>query len=129
MKIRFVKFIPVAVILLFICSLFVACGISIRSNQNYSDKHMSSSFKKLSKEYTKEINLIEGQTLTVTYDIKVISGNLNVKFVDPKGIEIVNFDNTESGKKDIKIDQSGTYKIVVIGKDAEGSYDLRWKAL
>ncbi|KNY28323.1 hypothetical protein [Pseudobacteroides cellulosolvens] len=129
MNIRFVKIISTVVILMISFSLFAACGISIRSNQNSANKHMSSSFKKLSKEFTKEIELIQDQTLTVTYDIKVISGSLNVKFVDPKGTEIIAFDKTQNGMKDIKIDQSGTYKIIVIGKDAEGSYDLRWETL
>lgn len=128
MNIRYIKIISIVVVLMITGSLFASCGISVRSSKSTTDKHMSSSFTKLSKEYAKEIKLIEGQTLTVNYNIKVESGNLNITLVDSKGTEIIAFDNTENGKKDIKISQSGTYKIIVTGKDAKGSYDIKWDA-
>lgn len=132
MKIRASRIISAALVLLLAASVLTACefhgGIRLGSSYSSSKKHMSSSFEKLSGKDTKEIKLKEGTALAVTYDIKVESGELRITLISPEGSEVIAFENEQKGKKQIKIEQGGTYKIVVEGKAAKGSYDFRWEA-
>ncbi len=132
MRFQFTKILSVSLALFFLVYLLSACsfdnGLRLSSGNSSAKKHMSSSFALLSGENTKEIKLKKDATLVITYNIKIESGDLKVTLNNPKGSEIVAFNNTQKGKKEIRVDESGVYEIVVLGKDAKGSYDIRWEA-
>ncbi|MFZ5986523.1 MAG: hypothetical protein ACOYWZ_05265 [Bacillota bacterium] len=131
MQLRFVKVISMSMALIFFVSLFTACsfqsGFRTGSKYSSSKKHMSGSFTRLSDKDIKEIKLNMGDTLTLTYDIKIESGDLKVSLNSPEGSQVITFDNAQKGKKEVNIEESGAYKIIVAGKDAKGSYDLKWE--
>jgi len=61
------------------------------------------------------------------YSIRIKSGSLSAKLVDSEGYMVMEFESKESRTKEIKINKTDTYKIVINGQEAEGSYNIGWE--
>jgi hypothetical protein len=65
----------------------------------------------------------------ITFNIKsdVKSGKLALKLVDSEGTVVNEFTTNKKEVKEIKINKTDTYDIVVICDKFVGSYEIKWK--
>jgi hypothetical protein len=77
----------------------------------------------------RRVRLQEGETLTLTYEATVEKGTLTFEIQDP-GQETVwslALEQEDAGTVNLTAEQSGTYRILVQGQDAGGSFELNWE--
>jgi hypothetical protein len=70
-----------------------------------------------------------GQTLILDYETEVEKGSLTVQVEDPDEEVLWETAFDEGGADTVRVDlnQDGRYAIVLIGEDADGSWDLEWE--
>lgn len=87
---------------------------------------MKASFSVLSGTDKKSIDIKEGSTVKVKYNVKVDKGQLSVKLVDPDNKEVISFEANKKGEKEIKAEKGGSYNVIIEADKAKGSYSLDW---
>lgn len=116
----------IIVVLIISTVLLWGCSYSIGTSRNSSKKSMKASFSVLNGTEKKAIEIGQGDTVTVKYNIKTDKGELNIKLVDPDNEEVLVFEPNSKGSKVLKADKGGTYNIVIEADKAKGSYSLDW---
>lgn len=77
----------------------------------------------------KTLDLEQGQTLDLNFDVLVESGSIRLQLIDNNGNVPWEeyFQEDSSGSVDLQIDGDGFYKISVTGQKAEGGFDIDWE--
>jgi hypothetical protein len=75
------------------------------------------------------VKLDEGEFITLSYEVKVESGAIQILVLDPSDQTIWQVDLTQNISDEIKIQasESGIFRIVVNGDETEGSFRLTWE--
>jgi hypothetical protein len=70
-----------------------------------------------------------GQDLIISYDVKITSGSINLRVVNPEGIAVweKSLWNNEQRVDTLPLDLTGHYTIVIEGIDTSGNFDLHWE--
>jgi hypothetical protein len=77
----------------------------------------------------RRVRMQEGETLTLTYEATVEKGTLAFEVQDPgqETVRSLTLEQDDTGTVDLTAEQSGTYRILVQGQDAGGSFELNWE--
>jgi methionine-rich copper-binding protein CopC len=101
-------------------------SLQIMSHSNYSSNKMNSSYRFFHGFKSKNVNLKQGEELTINYKSEVQSGSLTLKVLDSKGDVIKVFEGNTEGTENLKADTDKKLKIVVEGNKTRGSYEISW---
>ena len=78
---------------------------------------------------TDTIRLDAGERFNLKYEIEVVEGSLTLELLDPEKALLweKRFLEKESSNFEFTSETSGQYTLKVIGREAQGSFDLRWE--
>lgn len=127
MKGRRIRLIIATLVICTMTIILAGCDLRIGYSSNSSTKKMSASFYYLSGTKEKPIQLEEGDVITFDYELKEKKGKLVATFEDSSGNEVYVFEPNADGEKEISIDRDDTYKLVIVGDGAKGSYKFEWE--
>lgn len=85
---------------------------------------IKATFKLFSGNEGRNIKLKQEDILNIKYTSEVTSGKLLIQLFDPEGKLVNDFKTNASDDVEVKAEQSGYYRIKVIGEDASGSFDV-----
>lgn len=126
MKKSLKHFFTILIVIITFSMVYTGCGLKIGYRSSSSVRKMSASFSLLSDTEFKSIKLKEGNTITFDYNLKQKSGSLVATFEDSSGNELIEFEPNTSGETDITVDKDDTYKLIIKGDKAKGSYKFEW---
>jgi hypothetical protein len=86
------------------------------------------SYRLFNGEERERIQIDAGESFSLSYDVTVEDGALNLRFVNPDGDTLwdENFIEDGEGVFDFTPEESGRYTLVVTGDNNQGSFDLSW---
>ena len=76
-----------------------------------------------------QVQAINGQTIAFPYVVSVNKGSVLIEWQDPEG-EVVwqkRFESNAQGVIEIPVATTGTYTIIIQGKDTGGSFEISWQ--
>lgn len=101
-------------------------SIELLSFGNGSSSQMNASFVYFSGRKQKEINLNQGEELTISFNSKITEGKLTMQLLDSTGNIIKQFENTVGQTEKIKVSKTEKYTVLVNGEKAKGNYEIIW---
>ncbi len=93
------------------------------------DGHISYNYSTFTGVENGRIQVEAGQRIFFDYRVSVTKGSLVIEWQDPEG-EIVwreKIQENKDGEEIITAESSGTYRIIIQGKNAGGDFDIRWQ--
>jgi hypothetical protein len=78
-----------------------------------------------------ETQVASGQRIFFEYTVTVDKGSLLIEWQDPEG-EVVwrkSLQESERGEDGFTVESTGTYRIMIQGKNSGGSFDVAWKII
>jgi hypothetical protein len=93
------------------------------------DGHISYNYSIFTGVENGSIQVGAGERISFDYHVTVTKGTLLIEWQDPGGEAVwqVDLQESESGEDVITAGSSGTYRIIIQGKDAGGDFDISWK--
>lgn len=71
-----------------------------------------------------------GEIITISYNSEVKKGNLEMKIESPTGeVYPLPTDLNSEEMMEIKVDQTGTYRLIIMGEGTRGSFSVAWSAI
>jgi len=71
-----------------------------------------------------------GEIITISFNSEVKKGNLEMEIQSPTGeIYSLPTDRNSEEMMEIKVDQSGTYQLIIMGERTRGSFSVAWSAI
>ncbi len=71
-----------------------------------------------------------GDVITIAYNSEVKKGSLEMKIQSPMGeVYCLPTDLTSEEMLEIKVDKSGTYRLIIMGERTRGSFSVAWSAI
>lgn len=116
----------VVISILVVVFLLTGCNFSIGYVNNSSTKKASASFVLLSASEEKIIKLESEDTITFDYELEEKKGELSATFIDSSGDIVYEFEPNTKGKIDLYIEEDDSYKLIIKGDKAKGSYKFEW---
>jgi predicted RecA/RadA family phage recombinase len=83
-------------------------------------------YERFSGNLDRKVSLDEGDRLTVVYDSRVESGQLQLAIVGPGDEVAVDIPEGESGETTLDAKAEGNFHIQVTGDDTKGEFSLEW---
>ena len=100
----------------------------IKGNIRQSRNTIKGSYQSFSGDFFKAVRLNKGQTITLKSMSTTEEGSLFLVVVDPYGNSMFEISLQDDPKeRKIGIDQTGRYKIKVVGEDHRGSFTITWQ--
>jgi hypothetical protein len=93
------------------------------------DGHISYNYSTFTGVENGSIQVEAGGRISFDYRVTVTKGSLLIEWQDPEG-EVVwreIIQESEDGEGVITAESSGTYRIIIQGKNAGGDFDIRWQ--
>jgi hypothetical protein len=88
--------------------------------------HIEARYKRFTGSEIKEIQVEEGDTVVIDYQFEVDAGTLSLRITGPGGDEVVSLTADTDGEEQIRVEESGTYTLEVLGDKTEGSFKINW---
>lgn len=109
---------------------FIGCtggsSIQIKCSENNTKNSMEMKYSKFKGNKFTQIDLKEGEELTLNFDVETKEGELSVLLTDKEGNELFKETNpNESLSKTISINKTGKYKVMVQGNHS-GNFKVSW---
>ncbi|WP_042197191.1 hypothetical protein [Paenibacillus camerounensis] len=120
------KWIVPGMLVLVLAMLLTACDKKMMFIASESGSKIKASYKLFSGTDDKKVKLKSGETLTVDYKSKVERGELTIALYDPDGELVKDFNTGETGSEEITAGKDGTYKFIITGEGAKGSYEIKF---
>ncbi len=120
------KWIVPGLLVLVMAMLLTACDKKIMYVGSDFGSKVKASYRLFTGTDEKTVKLKSGDTLVVDYRSKVEKGELTIKLYDPDGQLVRELGTGESGSEEIEVDKDGKYKFEITGKDAKGSYEIKY---
>jgi|GEM_PF-905563 len=71
-----------------------------------------------------------GEIITISFNSEVKKGNLEMKIQSPTGeVYPLPTDLNSEEMVEIKVDQTGTYQLIIMGERTRGSFSVAWSAI
>ncbi|OKP97067.1 hypothetical protein [Paenibacillus sp. P46E] len=116
-------------LLVLVVSLFMVTGCEKRlMYAGSSTPHqIKASYRLLSGTDKHNLKLKEGDTIRINYVSKVEKGELTMKLYDPDHKLFKELEANKEGEEELQIQQTGTYKLEIVGTGTKGSYKFSYK--
>lgn len=83
------------------------------------------SYSKFSGNYYKKVELDKNDMINVELTAETKAGSITAQLIDPEGNKILEI--KENSQKEKLINESGQYKMKVVGEDHKGSFEFKWE--
>ncbi|MCE3199034.1 hypothetical protein JI735_14245 [Paenibacillus sonchi] len=107
--------------------LLAGCEKQVMYVGSSTPHQMKASYWLLSGTEKKTLKLKKGDTLYLSYASKVEKGELSMKLYDPDHKLFKELETNKKGEEEVEIQQTGSYKLEVVGAGAKGSYKVSYK--
>ncbi|WP_379154496.1 hypothetical protein [Paenibacillus sp. sgz5001063] len=87
---------------------------------------IKASYRLLSGTEKHNLKLKEGDTIHISYASKVEKGELTMKLYDPDHKLFKELETDKEGEEDLQIQQTGTYKLEIVGTGTKGSFKFKY---
>lgn len=124
---RWSKLSRIIVIVFLIPIVFYGCSFRFGYTSQSSKSEIKGSYSSLTDKKETSIELKEGDTITLSYDITLKSGTFSAVFVDSSENVLFTFEPNTDGTMEITVDKDDTYNIKIEAEDAKGSYEFQWE--
>lgn len=104
-------------------------GKRVEWSETHTANRMSASYELFDGVETGYLNVETEQMIILRYDAKVESGELKIKIESAWGENVwQQFIKRDDGNEvSIQVKSNGKHKVMVIGKEAKGSFDVSWE--
>ncbi|KWX73046.1 hypothetical protein AMQ84_24425 [Paenibacillus riograndensis] len=107
--------------------LLAGCEKQVMYVGSSTPHQMKASYLLLSGTEKKTLKLKKGDILYLSYASKVEKGELSMKLYDPDHKLFKELETNKKGEEEVEIQQTGSYKLEVVGDGAKGSYKVSYK--
>ncbi|AIQ67192.1 hypothetical protein [Paenibacillus graminis] len=107
--------------------LLAGCEKQLMYAGSNTPHQIKASYRLLSGKEKKTLKLKEGDTVFLSYASKVEKGELSMKLYDPDHKLFKELETNKEGEEELKIQQSGSYKLEIVGTDTRGSFKVSYK--
>lgn len=124
----------IIILLIFILNLnLIGCTSSLyifKTGSGNSVNSIDYSYRLFHGKETKTIKVEKNEKIKIEYDVEVKKGNLEIEVLNKKGEKIwkINLDKDKKGEHELKLKED-TYKLIVRGDKAKGSYNVKYNKM
>lgn len=123
------RWIIFTIVVLFSLSMLSACNYRRGWVEVMYTDRMRATYDLLDGQHGTTVTLAAEEVMTLEYDLEVTKGSLSLQVVAPDKDMIWegNFHNSSTGSISVSAPIEGRYRLLIIGDETSGSFDLHWE--